>query len=354
MSPPYEVISADVDSFETTLVQLWTASFNDLSEESATTKIKQFYRENPAGCGAIFLLRDCSTQANIGVQTLVARSFFVQGELWTAGTMADFAVDAAHRTLGPALQLLKASIASSRNRLAFLYGLPNRKAEPIMRRAGLEPLLKMGRYGTPIRSRQYLKGKISSPLLTVIAPLVDTVLRAIAWFRLLSLGGAVSWRLAEGSDFDAIWVLGRRELIISDRSAATLCWRFGLVAKPNGSAVADGACSTPWRASVALVGPMTFGYVVWALRDGVAVIGDFLCATPLVDTGRLLAAFWHLARSKGAAAISLEFCGSSDIDDALRRAGFSLRETSPVYAVLHQSLPATTGWYLTGFDRDTD
>jgi hypothetical protein len=352
MSSPYEVVSVDVSEVGSALVRLWTGCFEALREEAAAVKIDHFYRRNPAGRSSVFLLRHCATQSDVGVQTLVVRRFLSNGRTLLSGTMADYAVDPAHRSLGPALQLLKASIASSRTQLAFLYGLPNRKAEPILRRAGLEPILRLGRYAAPVRSRQYLHSKVPFALLPTAALLANLVLTVSDWLRLFSLGGRVSWRngLNANADLETIWSGGQGGQTISDRSAALLFWRFGFPPAATTSTNTEAG----WRIDIASTGQdCPLGYVIWGVRNEVAIVGDFLCVRPAHDTARVMAAFKCLARAAGAKAISLEFCGNPAVETALGAAGFSLRETSPIYAVLNEPSLSPV-WYLTGFDRDTD
>lgn len=347
MSSPYAVVLAAASEAAATMVRLWSNSFDMLQGAHAEKKVAHFYLRNPAGSGPVFLLRENTSGADVGVQTLVLRRFHAGSDAYLAGNLADYAVDAAHRSLGPALQLMKASIADSKTRLAFLYGLPNRKAEPILRRAGLEPVLEMARFAAPLRTRSYLEGRVPALLLGVVAALADTALSIGDRLRSVRRVPAIRWETgaagdAIDSDIDSIWQGAvQAGLLLSERSAAVLRWRF------DGRAVQI-AIARDRRSNEPL------GYVVWALRDGVAVVSDFLCAEPGAGTSRVFAAFRCHARAAGACSISLEYGGSPAIASALSDAGFSRREGHPLYAVINQTLPATQSWYFTGFDRDTD
>lgn len=346
MSTPYSVSATEAAVSASAMTRLWGNSFELLQGEHAQRKLEHFYLSNPAGSGPVFLLRENLNGTDVGVQTLVLRRFTKGDQAFMAGTLADYAVDPAHRSLGPALQLLKASISGSKDTLAFLYGLPNRKAEPILKRAGLEPILHMTRYAAPLRSRSYLAGRVPRVFLGVTACAADVLLAMSDHWRMLRLARSIRWASAGDAAIDAIWEKAQRcGLLLSERSSKVLAWRFKT------------AENSRWQVDVAFSGreQEPLGYVVWALRDGIAVVRDFLSADPLHDSGHLLAAFRCKARAQGAVAISMEYCGSHAVVAALENAGLVPRESNPVYAVKHQStLPPTDSWYLTTYDRDTD
>jgi hypothetical protein len=345
VSAPYTVTPAVAADVEATLLALWANSFEWLRGEAAQKKLEHFYLRNPAGSGPVFLLRHNASETDVGVQTLVSRRFFVDGHVQMAGIMADYAVNPAHRSLGPALQLLKTSIAASKDSLAFVYGLPNRKAEPILRRAGLEPVLEMGRYAAPLRSRTYLASKVPAALLAPAALVADIGLATVDVLRAWRLAPGVRWVDPVDGDLDAIWQGALHAgLLLSDRSAALLRWRFGDC--PAGGRRIDVA--RDYRDG------RLVGYVAWSLQNDVAVVSDFLCAAPRNDTTRLFAAFGCRARREGAVSVSLEYCGSADVVEQLIAAGFQWRESNPVFSVRNAALPPPSTWYLTGFDRDTD
>ena len=60
----------------------------------------------------------------------------------------DFAVDRVHRSLQPALMLLKAFLNEVNSRFHFVYGFPNGKAEAVLKRA--QCALESGAISIPI------------------------------------------------------------------------------------------------------------------------------------------------------------------------------------------------------------
>jgi len=349
----YDVVAGSVAEDAGTVVALWSNNFVALRDGAAQRKLERTYLTNPVGQGLFFLLRHLPTQVVVGAQCLALRRFHSEERVLIAGTMADYTVDAAHRSLGPALQLLRSCIAGSNSTLDFVYGLPNRKAEPILRRAGLVPLMQLWRYAAPLRSGEYLRPRVPSWMLYPLAWLVDCLLARLDWFREHRLGSQVFWQdsSADRDAVDAIWASAQCSgFVISERSAEVVWWRF----RGDGQAAQRGEV-LPWRFELAREwanGPV-LGYVVWSRRDDIAILGDFLCRSPREQTARMLCAFRRRMRALNVTAISVE-CGGGVIEAELEKAGFIKRESSPVYAVLKAGMPNVVSWYMTGFDRDTE
>lgn len=349
----YDVVTGSVVEDAGTVVALWSNNFAALRDGAAQRKLEHSYLTNPVGHGLLFLLRHLPTQKVVGAQCLALRRFHNDEEVSVAGTMADYTVDAGHRSLGPALQLLKSCIAGSNSTLDFVYGLPNRKAEPILRRAGLQPLMQLWRYAAPLRSGQYLRAHVPGWLLYSSAWLGDRLLAGLDWLRERRLGGKVFWQ-SSGADrdaVDAIWTSALASgFVISERSAEVVWWRFS-----GDDQAAQRGDTLPLRFELARESAhgSILGYVVWYRRGDVAIVGDFLCSSPREQTARMMAAFRRRMRALKMAAISVE-CGGGVIEAELDKAGFIKRESSPVYAVMKAGMPNIDSWYMTGFDRDTE
>lgn len=311
----------------------------------ALGRLQHRYLRNPAGTGATLLLQADEPAEAAGVQCLHARVFYHQGVSMRVAGMADYAVAETHRTLGPALQLMKQGLAVGRSQYDWVYGLPNAKSEAVCKRSGLQRWGSIGRWTRLLRTGTLLRRWLPGPVAAVLAPLADLALVLRDAVR-LPHGDTLHWE--DGQHFpsalDTVWQRRGAELSVSDRSRALLEWRFA---------------SEPGRWTLSLARRFdgsAFGYVVWRLDDKVALIADFLCVNPVQQTATLLRAFaWHL-RGRPAERLTLEFFGSPQVMEGLREAGFLRRpEDQPLY-VAHgtQQAPAAECWYFTGFDRDGD
>ena len=139
MALKYSFERADLDSSESLIAGLWAQGLLGLVDSVAKEKYQQFYLDNPAGRGDCILLVDTASGRAVGVQGFVPRRFWRGTRKVDAAVMADFIVVPEHRSLGPALKLMRAGIELGKQRFAFFYGTPNEKSLAIVRRDDSTP-----------------------------------------------------------------------------------------------------------------------------------------------------------------------------------------------------------------------
>lgn len=347
MSEAYSIKVGAVADNTQAVLELWRNGFADLHGAAASAKLAQSYLDNPAGPGVFFFLESTEVPGFIGVQSLVQRIFHHRNQVLMAGIMADYVVDARHRSLGPALLLLQSSSACGRENFGFIYGMPNKKAQPVLKRAGLTPLGMMVRYSKPLHSRPFLSSRVAARWVPWVAPLVDVGVSALDFLRSLKIRQPLAWTEVGGDDpaLDVLWERGdKKSLTLAERSRRLLAWRY-----PEAGG---------WRIVVARRkrADDVVGYVVYRQRNDVVVISDFFCLSPLDQTGDLLLEFSRSMRRQRISSLSLEFFGADAVTRGLHQAGFAAREHNPIFAVRGDSAGFDDKelWYFTGFDRDTD
>jgi hypothetical protein len=296
----------------------------------------------------VLLLYPVGERVPCGVQGLHPRIFHFGTRRVRAAGLADFAVHVAHRSLGPALTLTRHGVAVCAERFAITYGLPNANAAPVLSRAGLKRFGALRRYAKPLATHDKLTRRMPAWLARCCAPVLDRARDAQDQLR----GLAVRARLAcsptnwDDAALDSLWARRPSALLLSERSAAMLRWRFG----------AEGRAD--WRICI---GRDRYGeargYVVWRLHQGFAEIGDFFSGDPDAWTVPLMLSFARLARGAGAASVSVVFFGRSEVAEGLQASGMRLR---PSEAQLFKSpggvpeLDEPEHWYFTAFDNDED
>ncbi len=340
----------DIAHEEKAFCALLTRNIAGLSPEAAQRKWASGYLANPAGGGFGMGLRHRERDAWVGALCLQERRWHFGNAVAPVLCLADFNVDAEHRSLGPALALMKAAIAEAEARGVAVYGFPNAAARGLVKRAGLSSLGRMQRFGK-LLSLRFLGRKSleraapARAVLATFAPVLDPLLWVFDTLLRLLRGGGLHARTAAFGDawIDEVWAHRDAGLQLSERSAAVVAWRYR-------SDLREG-----WRvARIDNRQGAPVGYVVWRLLNGIAEIGDVFCAhAPLDTTGALLALSGH-ARREGALAVSMEFFGHAGVATGVRRAGFLSRNTDD--EILGRGA-ALSAWaehgYLTGFDRDT-
>jgi hypothetical protein len=347
--PPFVVREVDPDAGQAELCALWGANLPALDAGKAARKFELAYRANPVAAGHVLGLHEAGAAALIGAQGLQVREFHRGPHVTRAACLADFTVDAAHRSLGPALTLMRAACRTAHDEGLWVYGFPNRLAEGVCKRVGLQVAGRMARYLKPLRAAGLLRRRgVPAWLARAVALPLD---------RLLSLRERLACLLA-GQDLrivdtgwddpglDEVWRDRPQDLRLSCRDTGSLAWRYRYDMK------------APWRLSrVEDRHGAATGYVVWQIEGPYALVSDFLVRR--ADPALLCALLLHFtlrARQEGAQAISLEFLGRPALRTAILAAGFMQRAlVEPVV-----ELPASAGHpftadeaYLTSFDRDT-
>src|SRR5438552_13434479 len=92
---------------------------------SHETRFDWLYRHPPGGNPRSWFLIDRKTGSAVGAASVFPRFLMVGHRLLRCGQVGDFAVDAAYRTLGPALMLQRATLEPVKNgELDVCYDCP--------------------------------------------------------------------------------------------------------------------------------------------------------------------------------------------------------------------------------------
>lgn len=349
MTTPYQVVPIEISEHADAVKALWLSSLDSLADAGALRKLNHTYTVNPSGPALSFALNEAGGAAVVGVICLLPRTWHHGKRVLSVGSLVDFAVHPEHRTLGPALQLMRRGLDAARLRYEFTYGLPNKKSEAVCKRQGMRLAGAAVRHAKVLRTRQHLQQRLPSWAAALAAPFADAALMLLDAWRALSHADGLQWRATTLDDpgLQEIWRSCQRSgLFVSERSGSHLKWRFTGVGAAN------------WRVAVAYRrNGQAQGYVIWREADGIAHVGDLFCRTPLQGTRALLVGFSRHARAQGLRALSIEFLGHEAITQALAAAGFSARPDSvPVYVTggLAAEVPGPAQWYFTAFDSDAD
>ncbi len=340
---------------EHTLVRLWTGN-NLHAGRDPRAKYQWFYVDSPSGGATAFFLSHENTPGGrdlVGCCGLGGRRLWVDGQRVEGGLFADFAVDAEHRTVMPALMLQRALCADARARFPLTYGFPNDAAIGIFQRIGFPVLGKIGRFVRILRYEPFVRRVVHTSLLSHPAGAVlDAAVRLRHQAAALKYRGGhrFGWCAVPDDRFDALFDSARRRYrFIGDRSSAFLRWRF------TGRPGITGEFAT----LVDEAGVLQAYAVVMHKHSGDLIVADFLASSePALS--ELLAQLTLQLRTRGAESVTAFFLGAPAISEVLRSRGFKARESAK-YIVLGAgaglTIPGdavlnTADWYLTEADRD--
>lgn len=326
------------------VIGLWRRNLRNAAGEDLPAKLRLGYLDNPVGVGRGVLLHPDDGTEPAGVIGLHPRRMVFGSRQVDVIGLADFAVEPAFRTLGPALMLMKRALAGAGGR--FVYGLPNRNSAAVCKRAGLTQAGHLVRYARVVgghHPRMQHWPWALRPLASVALALIDLCRGLLLRPRLRCVA----------SDFDdatlaTLWQQRPQEFVLGDRSPAFLVWRYGLPDRGQ------------WRLHrVEDSTGRPVGQIIWRDVAGRAELGDFFSTEPARFTAPMLTAFCRTARDLGLHSVSLEFFGAPSVQQAVLAAGFRPRETPmPVVMAVTsggEALPTDADcWYLTSFDNDAN
>lgn len=306
----------------------------------------------------------------VGTAGAGLRRFRVLGSEMRAAVLADLAVDREHRSVLPALALVRAVKAWALAECDFAYGFPNGHAEGVFRRVGYQALGTTGRWVRVLRHAPYVSRIKQTPLPRVPGAVRRVVDRAADIKAIAAVaGGAVdlvrlgqlapslvlaarkvklSWLPAADDRFDRIWQSARDEYdIVGVRSSTFLRWRF----------------PASERISIALAtardGDAPVAYAVIEQTGDIAEVRDLFGKKDAIVA--LLDLLVPALYPRGAGALSMRYLGAPWLRDALESRGWSRRPSDRVVtlgiadritAQPRAALTAVSRWHLTDADED--
>ncbi len=344
-APPFEVTHPDTASLREPLLDLWRRNLPTAAEH-------RFDWLYGSGRSRAWMLSE-QNALPVGAAGLLRRRTAVEGNVVEGGAPIDLNVDQAQRSIGPALTLARTIInAADGDGLAILYGMPNRSATAVMKRAGYREIGEFSAWTKLLRTEPTLRSKLRSSLASrLCAPLLDKALQwsSAEWRTRLPANVVAKDESRFDDRFDALWLRTAEQFdVIGERTESYLSWRFTQCPDLNYQifTLAD-------RVTNELL-----GYVVWYADEGGVSISDLLAVDDR-STSLLLADFTRRARRDGMAAIRLDCYGSTRFYRLLQLAGFHRRQNRhPVLCrfggEVREQTQAGTNWFLTMADSDTD
>ena len=326
------------------VVSVWRGNLGQESQQTA--KYDWFYGTCPWGPPLLQMLRHEPTATWVGTAAAGPRRMVWQGREIRTGVLVDIAVDARHRTLGPALILQSALLDAATHRFDLLYGFPNAKALPVVKRLGYAVIAHMPRYSRVLRHGTYLARHMPAALARPLGWLADLLCDMHGSLR--DRGLVARWSDSVDPRMDTLWhdsEHGHGPLAVRD--TALLRWRFDQ--------------SPMARVRYLLVGehedgPL-LGWFACQVKEHTLQVCDFWSVDAAQGVGRrLIDTLVRVARRDGHAAVSLEYAAPARKLANWRRAGFIERSRRPVIGRWLQDR-VTTGeappeWHLTHADED--
>jgi predicted N-acetyltransferase YhbS len=342
----YSVIRTDLQRDRNDVVSLWKRNFPDIPQE----RYDWIYQKNPQGKALNWVAREIGSGSLVGTASLFPRKINLNGRMVTVGIAGDFAVNQEYRGSNVAIKLQRTLVASmTENDFRLIYGISNRKAEPVQLRVGYVLLGKMDRWAKLLKTTKYFKayplhGLVSEPLNFIIRNFSKEARgRRVEGYTIQKLNSF-------DQRFDQFWKRVSRQFnIIGERSKDYLNWRyrksphrsyhiFSLIQKDN-----QEIC----------------GYIVYYFQNKVGFIVDMLFLDFGSALDSLLSKFILYLRGQNVESISILLFGCPGLAKKLKGFGFFLREEESRILVYLDKNSAYAdfvlnreNWFLLEGDRD--
>lgn len=348
----YSVSRADLTKDRESLLKFW----QEQSGRSLDNKFNWAYTGNPDGKAHVWFLKIDDTNEVVGVAALFPRKIKINGQTYMAGVAGDLLVHEKHRTIGPAIQLLRTVISSGEDCIFdVIYTFPNIKANLVAKRAGLNAIGPTQRYVIIFRvKRQLIKRGIPNILASIIAPLIDIGLKLRANNTYSKLSNSVQIHKIDNFDdvFEDLW--NERQsgyFVVPDRSSEYMNWKF--FEDPDDENYAYGAYTQD--------GATMLGCIIYRRDEESLEIRELILRNDPLVRKMVIGRFLRLMRSQLIESIFISLLENEKIANELNGYGFIKRDKERnVYFAASENLKSETNllknpdnWLLMTTDEDT-
>jgi hypothetical protein len=342
----YVITHADLDKDQDLIVSLWQRNF----EGSPPGRYEWIYNNNPYGKPTTFLLKDVESDSIVGSYSLFPRRLMLNGQYVDSYICGDLVVDTKHRSLGPAIMLIKAALKKSEEDNSVLFGFPNHLSGPVLIMSGfkdISPRFSM----TKVLKAEYL---LKRHMPALLARLVSYPLDCFLLLR-YGLSSDSRYRSESKNSFDERFQEFNNQTIKhykikGEINSDYLNWRF---------------CQSPYEKYFIYTlldksDNSLKAFIVYSKTGNRASVVDMAMASPdYSEADALFSSFHRFLKKEGIESVSTDFAGDNALMEKLIKNGFSVR-SKDLKTILYlpkakkDELPdiMTGHWYLSAADND--
>jgi len=292
----------------------------NLADLPHARRFKWIYCDNPEGPAWSWFVCDRASGQVHGVASVFRRAMWLGPRVSLCGQVGDFAIDADHRSLGPAVMLQRATFGPvDQGHLALCYDCPpHERGMSTFRRLGMKADATLVRHARLLRTDRRLAGRLGA-IGRVLAPVGNVLLRVAAGRRARPAAFAIARHDGRfDEEFSALdRAVAAPDVIRGRRSAEDLNWRY------RDDPLTDYVVLAARRRAELI------GFVILTVEAGDMVVVDLFGELTAEETLDLLEAAADDARAAGAETLHLSVSDGSRLIPHLPRAGFRRREEGP-------------------------
>jgi hypothetical protein len=296
------------------MLDLWNRNFGAGQE----MRFDWRHLRNPVGEAWAWFVYDQNNGTAVATTSVFPRRMFVAGKSVICGQVGGFAVEASHRSLGPAVLLQRTTFEpADSGQVAFVYDCPpHDRGMSTFARLGIRPNCEMTRYALPLRSNEFIERKVGSgPWTKPIVATANLLLRMRQVKRQASRLEIAEFGAKFGDEFSYLdRLVSSAGVIRASRTSEILNWRY------REDPASEARVLTARRAGELV------GFLVLLVSECKAYILD-LFGLELAPTGAaLLDAAVEVCRRENLFSLHGSCSEQSELRSLLMRAGFRPRE----------------------------
>lgn len=221
----YDVIDGDLDRDRETVIGLWRGVIG--WQDQLERMYDVAYLRCPFGRPLLKLLRHHPTGTIVGCAGAGPRPSLWQGQAITTGVACHLAVAREHRSLQPAIKLIRVSSQACAERFPITSSLTTPTGAAAERRAGFQIAATLQRYVKPLRYRPLLQARLPGLAGTVAGQALDGLVAAarhVPWRR---PRWHAEWSATVDPRMQQLWEDSPHDDVLQTvRSTTLLHWRF--------------------------------------------------------------------------------------------------------------------------------
>lgn len=321
-----------------------------LLQKPSISRFTNLYRGNSYGFASSWLLFNENNKTPVGSVSVFPRKITLDDDIVTVGVHFDMMVEKSHRTLGPALMVLRGAQKDCID-LGYqaLLSFPNKRSQPVFKRLGYKKMGTAFRWSKVLHNKQKIAKIINLKILRIIIcyflDLGAKYLTYDSWIRVRHCKTRKKVIEKTSNCFSLIPDSFSDEKGLN-RSSQYLSWRF------------DKVCQNNSKTMLLFCRNKFFGYIVYSVENNKeAVVQDIYSTSGEQGVKILLSKFIEKIYSKKVDSISILYYGSDSYSKIFRLFGFVKRDGRDVFGkILDSSIKdfGTTVSKLAWFDGDLD
>lgn len=312
----YQVVRTSVEQDKDTILKFWKENH----PKPLDAKYRWMYENNPAGKPIIWILRHTESGDCVGMVTLFPRMMKTKNGVIRAGVTGDLLVNRKHRTLGPAVKLLRSTLTAVHDGdVDLIYTFPNKAADGVVKVARYRHLGKLLRMVKVLGVTQYLHGfGVPRLLIPPLSSLIDFILKVTSIEIWKSSNKKVVCRETRVVDasFSRLWEESHSLLeIAGERTEDYVRWKF----------LDDPDDVNRIFAAFDATGGKLLAYIVYRKERNNIEVREYIHGSDEVAGTTLMANFFRHARTLGTASVTINLLEKMRLMDQMQRFGFRER-----------------------------